>query len=99
MTIKLPPNPWTAGAQQGACVARTEAGEELVVQLEAAYPQGNGQKRAKLEHQFIARFCDHCPIKKFCGEYGRDEEFGIWGGRTEGQRASDRKMREFLKTF
>lgn len=94
--IKLPANPWVQDDQSGACVARG-ASDNLA--LEGPYPQGTGTRRKILEHKFISQFCDHCPIKKFCGEYGRDEEFGIWGGRTEAQRRSDRKIRELLKTI
>lgn len=27
------------------------------------------------------KFCRVCPVRADCAEYGRDEQFGIWGGR------------------
>jgi hypothetical protein len=93
--IRLPPNPWVGeDGLRGACVVLSDTETDT---LSLAYPQGSGTRREILEHQFIRTYCNHCPIIQFCRDYGRDEEFGVWGGRTERQRKSDRKMREFLR--
>lgn len=96
MTIQLPPNPWDRDGLRGACVAETGTPSASQLRLDMAYPKGTGSQRVRLEHQFIGQFCNHCPIKKQCGEYGKNEEFGIWGGRTEKQRKQDKKMLSFL---
>jgi hypothetical protein len=82
---RLPPNPWT----RAACVVDAA---ELISDHDFAYPQGAGLTRNQHAREFIRRYCDHCPVIAMCGEYGKDEEVGIWGGRTEEERASIRHL-------
>jgi hypothetical protein len=35
--------------------------------------------------------CEHCPVKAPCLEYGMTQRYGIWGGKTSGQRDSMRR--------
>lgn len=42
----------------------------------------------------IADYCLDCPVQASCREYGKDEEFGIWGGLTEGDRRAERTTHE-----
>lgn len=40
------------------------------------------------------RVCAQCPVRPYCLEKGWDEEYGVWGGITEGQR---RHLRYIMK--
>lgn len=40
--------------------------------------EAKGAKKARLQLALAA--CDTCPVRRECGDAGRDEEHGIWGG-------------------
>lgn len=68
------------------------AHETLVADHDYMYPQGAGVSRKAKEQRFIRTYCNHCPIKKKCEEYGRDQKDGIWGGTTEQMREERRAI-------
>jgi hypothetical protein len=38
------------------------------------------------EYAEAKAICADCPVKFDCGEYGRHERWGVWGGRTPAER-------------
>lgn len=40
------------------------------------------------------RICSTCPVRGYCLEKGWEEDYGVWGGQTEGQR---RHLRYVMK--
>jgi hypothetical protein len=40
--------------------------------------------------------CDACPVRAECDEAGRDETFGIWGGKDRGSRE---RQREYQRRY
>ena len=44
--------------------------------------EGGKAKRARLKLALAA--CETCPVRRECGDAGRDEEHGIWGGIDKG---------------
>lgn len=46
----------------------------------------------------IARdICDECPVFKPCAEAGRDEDYGLWAGKSPGQRTEKRRRTFWLR--
>lgn len=79
MSLDLPPAPpWM---ERGACKTEDPA---------LFFPETSSHtvtiRRAKA-------ICARCPVIQQCDDWAteRDERYGIWGGRTEGQRAKLRK--------
>ena len=42
--------------------------------------------RREMEEKYKEQYCDHCPVKAECGEAGRYESYGIWGGKSFSER-------------
>jgi WhiB family redox-sensing transcriptional regulator len=65
---------------------------------ELFFPQENEIYPGKIISKYIdiaaaKRICSDCPIKLQCLEYGlKNAEIGIWGGMTESQRETLRKL-------
>lgn len=38
--------------------------------------------------------CNTCPVQATCAEYGKDDEYGIWGGLTPTQRLANRATQQ-----
>jgi WhiB family transcriptional regulator, redox-sensing transcriptional regulator len=72
-------------AAQGAC---RHADPELFFPVSSAGPAASQVARAKL-------ICTHCPVRPECLEFALDsgQDFGVWGGASEGERRTMRRRR------
>lgn len=50
----------------------------------------NRRTTAHVVRAVIRAFCDRCPVKTECGDYGKNERFGIWGGTVASERRERR---------
>lgn len=50
------------------------------------FPQ-QGNKAARE----VKKFCEGCPVKETCLQYGLNETHGVWGGTSETERRAIRK--------
>lgn len=42
--------------------------------------------------RIAVRMCEKCPVRAYCLEKGWDEDYGVWGGLTDGQRIKIRGL-------
>ncbi|MFV0258496.1 MAG: WhiB family transcriptional regulator [Acidimicrobiales bacterium] len=54
------------------------------------FPPAQGERRRdkRRREQFAKEICGDCPVRAECREYALSvrEQYGIWGGLTEGER-------------
>lgn len=48
---------------------------------------------AAQQHAFIARYCDDCPVKRQCRDYGRGWD-GVYGGRSSAGRETSKVAKQ-----
>jgi WhiB family transcriptional regulator, redox-sensing transcriptional regulator len=56
------------------------------------YPEGRG-RALRLREQIAKQVCADCPVTRECRQFATQypERYGIWGGRTEGERGWSRR--------
>ena len=52
--------------------------------------RGAGNRQAK-------QLCSGCPVRQECDDFGSVEQFGIWGGRSKGERWEARARRRLAE--
>lgn len=64
------------------------------VDPEVFFPVGIGQE-AQLLTEYAKEFCNRCKVRAECEDYAVSNriDFGIWGGKTEDERADDREAK------
>lgn len=60
------------------------------------FPKGEGGKKTRQENYVIRTYCRQCPLIAKCAEVGKNEEFGVWGGKGESSRG---EFRAFMRLF
>lgn len=53
----------------------------------------NAVKDKRAVYRTALEVCARCPVSEQCGEYGKDERFGTWGGTTPYDRDPRRQVR------
>lgn len=56
------------------------------------YPEGRG-RALRMREDIAKQICDECPVATECRQAAGEhpERYGIWGGRTEGERGWSRR--------
>lgn len=61
-------------------------------------PDGERQRERERREQAALRVCARCPVRRNCLDQAlrAPENYGVWGGMTEDQRAAERRRRRRL---
>jgi len=55
--------------------------------------------RGEMEDKYKEQYCAVCPVREECGEYGKYESFGIWGGLNFEERFNAMSEEERVEFF